>query len=212
MSWAMMPGPGVMTYASPATPAVWDATKTPSNNTRTSDTVMTCNTTSASYSTSGCTVGKSTGKWIFTMEANTSDAFIGIAAQQPGSSSPWINSYHLGNPNIGECVGLETYNGEIWYNSQYAATSGTVAATSQVPANTLVTVAVDLTSATQTVKFFLGNTLLTSLNIPSGMNGFTWYPSCSLLFSGDTMTLNAGQSMITVPTPIAGSGYNPYWE
>lgn len=215
MSWAMMPGPGVMTYAPPATPAVWDAAKTPTQNTRTSDTVMTCNTTDAAYSTSACNIGKSTGKWLFTMEANTNDAFMGIAAKQPTSSAPWVNSYHLGYAvtfGLGECVGIETYNGEIWYNSEAASTSGTTSAPGQIAANTVITVAVDLDSSPQTVQFFNGNTLVNSLNIPTSMAGFTWYPACSLLVSGNTMTLNAGQSTITVPTPIAGSGYNPYWE
>lgn len=217
MTMGMMPGPGgVVASTPPAVPAVWDAAKTPSQNTRTSDTVMTCNTTDGAYTTSACNIGNATGKWLFTMEANTNDAFMGIAAQQPSSDAPWVNSYHLGFFNAGfgrgECVGIETYNGEIWYNSQAATTAGTTSASGQIASNTVITVAVDLDSSPQTVKFFNGDTLLNSFTLPSGMTGFTWYPACSLLISGNTMTLNAGQSTIAVPTPISGQGYNPYWE
>lgn len=194
------------------TPATWDSGKLASNVTRTSGTVLTNNATG--YNTCAGTLGKSSGKWIFITTCNgTNDYFSGIAAQQSGSSIPWINGRYLGYADLthGESIGFENYNGQFHYSSQAAAISGSSSTSSGVGNNVPLTVAVDLDSSPQTIKMFNGNTLLNSFNIPIAMAGFTWYPATSILYSGNTVTLNAGQSTITIPTSLVGLGYNPYW-
>jgi hypothetical protein len=190
--------------------AVWDAAKTPSYITRTSDTLVTCNATSSYYSTCAATIGRSSGKWMFQTNGSNADYFVGIAASG-GAQVPWQNTYHLGYGTYTSCpnIGFENYNGQIWWNYD-ASHGGQTSTGGHVAANAWLTVAVDLDN--HTISVFDGDTLLNSFAIPALLQGLTYFPACSLLVSGDTCQINAGQTAIAIPAPLAGQGYNPYWQ
>lgn len=192
--------------------AVWDAAKKPPHVTISSPTVAKINTR-GNYSIVGATTGKSTGKWIFRMKVNNIDNGIGIGAAV-GSNVPWVDDNQwigAGGIYFGNQVGYQNYYGEWWYgdNTGFISHGGT---STGIAANAWLTVAVDLDSTPQTIKFFAGNTLKVAFSIPADVAGSVWYPCGSMLEVNDTCTLDAGASAaIVIPTPLAGQGYNGYW-
>lgn len=191
----------------PAGFAVWDAAKIPAGVTRTSDTVIT--ETGTGFQTSGCTVGKTSGKWLAQITFPTTPIFVGVAAQEAGSGSPWgTDPMAFGS---GECIAQQE-NGHTVYASEKAGIpQSTVTGGGHISGGNATTIALDLDSTPQNIKFFNGDTQLQSFNLPSGMTPFTWYLTVTTSGTGQVAVLNAGQSTIAVPAPLAGLGYTPSW-
>lgn len=203
--------PAITTLTGSITLAIWDATKFPTQVTRTSDTLATANTFDSSYTSFGATVAKSSGKWICQMRSSSNDAFMGFAAAE--AHSPFVNSNYIGKASTvnGHSVSVETYNGQPRYTFEALNTNSIGSSTSQIAGNTWVTLLLNLDSSPQEFKVYIGDTLLTYITLPTGAAGLSWYPAASLLASSATMELNSGQSTITVPSPEVANGYNAFW-
>lgn len=213
MSLQLMAAQAARNHRSSASFAVWDAAKLPTGITLTSPTLITGNGSLGGYAVCGATTGKSAGKWIFQLTCNYMFWSAGIAADSQVGNPPWQTGHYLGQSvgAHGEQIGMNMGLNAVYYFSATASLGGNVSATT-VGAGVVLTIAVDLDSSPQNIKYFNGNTLLKSFDLPSYMAGFTWFPAACPQNVGNTMTINAGQSTITVPTALAGLGYNAFWK
>ncbi len=187
--------------------ATFDPTKQPSNITLSGGNLTAAGT--SSYNTNGCTRPRATGKWACNSTGTSNDYFLGIGCADTSGGVPWVNGGFIGHVAAGNGYGFENYNGQLWIESVDAALNFTQGGSGGAGTGTL-TMLLNLDSSPQTLKFYAGNTLLNSINLDAALAGKSWV-ICASPLNTDSVTINAGQSTITIPTPEAGVGYSPFW-
>lgn len=205
--------------AAAATFAVWGTTRHPSAIVLSGGNRAASVPTYAGRNTVAADVSKNTGKWLFEvnvtgLSSGDNNWLIGICAQETGYADPW-GAAGLGDGSLpAASIGYFPYDGTVLYKSDLAPVApSSSAGTGYTPGTSVVfTVAVDLTSATKTIKWFVGNSLKRTFNIPTAMAARDWIPAASPLFAGSVFTINSGQTTIAIPTPLAGLGYNAFWK
>lgn len=160
------------------------------------------------------TLGKSSGKWCFTMQVNATNinGFVGIAAHANGAdlwSAP-AGDFLGGSANsvVGEGVGLFFLTNNLYWTD---ASSHSNAGTGGSITDTIILVAADLTGGTVYFYNYLSQTLIGSRSLSAMTGGNVYYPYAQpQLNSSNNTTINCGQtSAITLPAAL--SSFNPYW-
>jgi hypothetical protein len=134
------------------------------------------------------TIAVSTGKWYVetTVGPITTETACGLGVHFNPSADTGAGYY-----NSGAYIGLLYSNDMSRYEGVNSAVSNSVTASS----GSILAIRLDLDSGTQTISYYLNNTLITSSNLPSGK---TWFITTR---QNNNQSLNFGQRAFAYTAP-----------
>jgi hypothetical protein len=213
--WTLGPTGNSVLSTGTITYATWDAAKFASGSVRLTGVNLVASFLAGSaYVAVGGTIGKSAGIWSFvvTVPSVGWNGFVGIDAPIGGTGWWTTTGFWIGSTvrtNVGEGIALfPLTNGFYHTDSRGFANAASGGTNTEVA----ILVVADLNAGNVYFYNYTAATLIGTYAFAGGMTvGDVFYPVAAMNASPDAVTLNCGQTAITLPAAMVTLGANAYW-